>query len=313
MSVLMIAAHDGRCLDPASHRAMRAAAALDDTVDILVAGEAVAAIATEAACLAGATRVLIAEDAALAHHGPEALAATIQELAPAYRAVLAPARAPLNAALPRAAAMLDWPQISNATAVLSPHRFARFIHSGSLIETVDIDRGPFFLTINAPAFAPCASQSPAPIVSIAATPCSVKAQYLSEEAQATDRPTLETARIVIGGGRGLGGPPGVALLERLADLMGASIGATRAACDDSLLPHTCQIGQNGHKIAPDLYLAVGIAGAIQHASGFRDAKLVAAINRDPEAPIFRIADIGLIGDLFQILPALIAALQSSER
>jgi electron transfer flavoprotein alpha subunit len=309
MTTLLLAEHDNVRLDPATARAVTAAAALGAPVHVLVAGQACDAVAEAATQLAGVAKVLQVEADHYAHHLAEPLAALIARLAEGYDALLAPATANGKAVLPRVAALLDLPQISEVAAITAPGTFEQAIYAGSVLRTVRSTAAKHILTIRTSAFAPAAAQAAAPIERIAAADDPKLSTCVTLLTSAPDgRPDLASAKIVVGGGRGLGSRQGFALLQALAGRLDAAIGASRAAVDAGLATNDLQIGQGGRTIAPEIYIAVGISGAIQHLCGVRDAGIIAAINKDPEAPIFAVADIGLVGDLFAVLPALEAAL-----
>lgn len=305
MTVLLWAEHDGRCLSPAVSRAVTAARQLDLSVHILVAGVSVDAIANEAAMLAGVEKVLYAPHPAFAHNLVEPIAALLAQCGRSCQAIVAAATAQGKAIMPRVAAALNIPQISDVTAILSANRFERPVYGGSLLQTVEC-AGPFVITTRPVSFVPTGTQKSAPIETLAieATPSAVR--FISASFSDTD---ITNARVVVAGGRGVASREGFSLISALAKKMGGAVGATRAAVDAGFALNEWQIGQSGCTIAPDIYIAIGISGAIQHIAGIRDAKCIAAINKDPQAPIFRIADIGLVGDLFTEVPKLLEELK----
>lgn len=305
MSVLVIAEHDNASLKPATLSAVTAAQAIGGDVSILVAGAACAAAATAAAAVAGVSKVLVADDAAYAHQLPEAVAALIVEIAKDYSHLLAAATTTGKNLMPRVAALLDVAQISDITAVKSPDTFVRPIYAGNAMATVQSSDAVKVITVRGTAFAEAAATGGSAAVEPLAI---VKAQslsgFVSEELSVSERPELTAASIVISGGRGMGSGENFALIEKVADKLGAAIGASRAAVDAGFVPNDMQVGQTGKIVAPDLYIAVGISGAIQHLAGMKDSKVIVAINKDEEAPIFQVADYGLVDDLFKVLPEL---------
>lgn len=308
--VLMVVQQAGGVPDASIARVLTAAAALGP-VDVLVAGAAAAELAATVASFAGVRTVMTAAaphlDAGLAEDCAPLVAGLMAE----YRyCVIAASTSGKNIA-PRVAAVLDAPQVSDITAVLSPSRFSRPIYAGNAIETVEVDGWPVVLTVRATAFAPAAaSGEAAPIKAVDVPPANALAELVSEQASVSKRPDLAAARVVVSGGRGMESAAKFKMLERLADKLGAAIGASRAAVDAGFAPNDYQVGQTGRVVAPELYIAVGISGAIQHLAGMKDAKIIVAINKDGEAPIFQVADYGLVGDLFEILPAMEAALDA---
>ncbi|MCB1664372.1 MAG: FAD-binding protein [Pseudomonadales bacterium] len=305
MSVLVIAEHDNASLKPVTLSAVTAAQAIGGDVSILVAGAACAAAATAAAAVAGVSKVLVADDAAYAHQLPEAVAALIVEIAKDYSHLLAAATTTGKNLMPRVAALLDVAQISDITAVKSPDTFVRPIYAGNAMATVQSSDAVKVITVRGTAFAEAAATGGSAAVEPLAI---VKAQslsgFVSEELSVSERPELTAASIVISGGRGMGSGENFALIEKVADKLGAAIGASRAAVDAGFVPNDMQVGQTGKIVAPDLYIAVGISGAIQHLAGMKDSKVIVAINKDEEAPIFQVADYGLVDDLFKVLPEL---------
>ena len=310
MTTLLIADHDNTALGEATAHALSAAGALGGDVHLLVAGAGSATVAAEAARLAGVAKVLIAEADSLAHHLAEPLAALIVSLAGGYDAIAAPATAAGKNVMPRVAALLDVMQISDITKVVAPDTFERPIYAGNAVETVKTADAKRVITIRATAFpAAAADGDPAPVEAVAVPDLPTPAAFVSAELTRSGRPDLTAARVIVAGGRAFQSAEKFhELLEPLADKLGAAIGASRAAVDAGFAPNDLQVGQTGKVVAPELYIACGISGAIQHLAGMKDSRVIVAINKDPEAPIFAVADYGLVGDVFQILPELAKAL-----
>jgi electron transfer flavoprotein alpha subunit len=311
MAVLLLADHDNKVLGAATAKAMSAAKALGQDVHVLVAGSGCRAVAEAAAKLAGAGKVLLADAAHLTHQLAEEMAALIVPLMAHYDAVVAPATSAGKNIMPRVAALLDVAQVSDITAVKAPDTFERPIYAGNAIQTVQSTDAKKVITVRTASF-PAAGEGPsAPIAAVQPpAPIGVSA-FERAELSRSDRPELTSARIVISGGRGMQSGDNFALLEKIADRLGAAVGASRAAVDAGFVPNDYQVGQTGKVVAPDLYIAVGISGAIQHLAGMKDSKVIVAINKDSEAPIFQVADYGLVADLFQALPELEAELQKA--
>jgi electron transfer flavoprotein alpha subunit len=305
MSVLVIAEHDNKALKPATLNAVTAAAKIGGEIHLLVAGGGCRPVAEAAAKIAGVAKVLLADDPLYEHHLAENLAILVVKLAPAYSHVLAAATASGKNFMPRVAAKLDAAQISEIIAVDGPDTFVRLIYAGNAVATVQSSDPIKVITVRATGFdlAPAEGGSAA-IETLAAAGDAGTSRFVGEELRKTERPELTSARIVISGGRGMQSGANFALLEKVADKLGAAVGASRAAVDAGFVPNDYQVGQTGKIVAPDLYIAVGISGAIQHLAGMKDSKVIVAINKDEEAPIFQVADYGLVGDLFQIMPAL---------
>ncbi|MGA8549235.1 MAG: FAD-binding protein [Stellaceae bacterium] len=311
MALLVVAEHDNRVLKPATLNALAAAQeiavkeAASADVDILVAGLDCRAVAEAAAQLPGVRRVRLADDAAYQHGLAENLAPLLVELAQDYTHLLAPATTAGKNLMPRVAALLDVMQISDISAVLSPDTFVRPIYAGNALQTVQSKDPVKIITVRGTAFPPGpASGGSAPIESVAPTGDAGLSQFVRAELSKSERPELTSARVIISGGRGMQSGDNFHLLEKVADKLGAAVGASRAAVDAGFVPNDYQVGQTGKIVAPELYIAVGISGAIQHLAGMKDSKVIVAINKDEEAPIFQIADYGLVGDLFKILPEL---------
>jgi electron transfer flavoprotein alpha subunit len=309
MSVLVVAEHDNRALKPATLHAMTAAAeiakATGSDVHILVAGKDCRAVAEAAAQIAGAAKVLLADDAAYDHGIAENWAPLIVKLAPSYSHVLAPATTSGKNLMPRVAALLDVMQISDISAVESADTFVRPIYAGNALATVQSKDPIKVITVRGTAFAPAAAEGGnAPIEAVPSTGSAGTTEFVRAELSKSERPELTSARVIISGGRGMQSGDNFHLLEKVADKLGAAVGASRAAVDAGFVPNDYQVGQTGKIVAPELYVAVGISGAIQHLAGMKDSKVIVAINKDEEAPIFQIADYGIVGDLFKILPEL---------
>ncbi|CCG07271.1 electron transfer flavoprotein subunit alpha/FixB family protein [Pararhodospirillum photometricum] len=311
MAQLVLADHDNTHLRPATLNTITAASRLTGEVHVLVAGSGCQGVAQAAAAVPGVTKVLVADDPALAHPLAETLAPVVVALAPAYTHVLAPATTTGKNVLPRVAALLDVAQISEVTNVVADDTFVRPIYAGNALATVKSADALKVLTVRATAFdAAPATGGAAVVESVSVTVAPGASTYLGQELSKSERPELTSARIIVSGGRGVGSKENFALIEGLADGLGAAVGASRAAVDAGFVPNDYQVGQTGKIVAPDLYVAVGISGAIQHLAGMKDSKVIVAINKDEEAPIFQVADYGLVADLFQAVPELSAALKA---
>jgi electron transfer flavoprotein alpha subunit len=309
MTTLLLAEHDNAQLDPQTAHALTAALALGRAVHILVAGSNCAAVATAAAKPAGVERVLIADDVSYAGSIAEPLAALIVELAPNYDAIVAAATSTGKDVLPRVAALLDVMQISDAIAVENATTFRRPTYAGNAIDTVRSTDAKQVVTVRTSAFAAVPEGGSAEIVAVAAATDPALTRIVEERTAKSDRPELTSAKVVVSGGRAFGSKDKFdALLTPLAAKLNAAIGASRAAVDAGYAANELQVGQTGKIVAPDLYIACGISGAIQHLAGMRSAKVIVAINSDPNAPIFAIADYGLVGDLFALIPELTESL-----
>ena len=302
MASLVIAEHDNAHLKDATAKTVSAAAQLGGPVHVLVAGQNCKPVAEAAAKLAGVEKVLVADDGLYAHMVAESMAALILSLADKYDAILAPATTNGKNYLPRVAAKLDVPQISEVLKVVSPDTFERPIYAGNAIQTVQAGPGKKVITVRTTAFKAAESTGSAGVESLAAAADPGTSKFAHEELSKSERPELTSAKIVISGGRGMQSGDNFKLIERVADKLHAAVGASRAAVDAGFVPNDYQVGQTGKVVAPDLYIAVGISGAIQHLAGMKDSKVIAAINKDEEAPIFQIADYGLVADLFQAIP-----------
>ena len=313
MSALVIAEHDNRSLKSATAHVVTAARKLGGEIRVLVAGHQQENAAREAAALAGVANVLVADAPYLQAPTAENLAALIVAVARGGGCthVLAPATAFGKNVMPRVAALLDVAQISDITAIEAPDTFVRPIYAGNAFATVQSKDAVKVITVRTTAFDAAGSGGAAPIETIAPPAEVTSAKVVSEELTVSARPELTSARVVISGGRGLGSAENFKLLEGLADKLNAAIGASRAAVDAGYVPNDYQVGQTGKIVAPELYIAIGISGAIQHLAGMKDSKVIVAINKDPEAPIFQIADYGLVGDLFEIIPQLTAKISAA--
>ena len=309
MTVLVVAEHDNATLKVATLNAVSAAQKIGSDIHVLIAGHNATAAAKAAAQIGGVTKVLHADAPHFAATTAEALAALVLPLAAAYSHILLPATGFGKDCGPRIAALLDVAQVSDIIAVESPDTFVRPIYAGNAFATVQSKDAKKVITVRATGFdAAPASGGSAAIESLSAPAAGDRVQVLGQELTKSDRPELASARIVISGGRGLQNGANFKMLEALADKLHAAIGASRAAVDAGYVPNDYQVGQTGKIVAPDLYIAVGISGAIQHLAGMKDSKVIVAINKDPEAPIFQVADYGLVGDLFEIIPQLTAEL-----
>ena len=308
MASLVIAEHDNSVLKDATHKTVTAAAEVSQPVHVLVAGESCAAVAETCAKIAGVEKVLLADAPAYGRQLAEPMETLILSLAGKYDAILAPATTTGKNFLPRVAAKLDVGQISEILKVVSPDTFERPIYAGNAIETLQAPSGKKVITVRTTAFKAATEGGSAVVETIAAAPDPGLSSFAGEALSKSERPDLTSAKIVISGGRGLGSKENFHLLDSIADKLHAAIGASRAAVDAGFVPNDYQVGQTGKAVAPDLYIAVGISGAIQHLAGMKDSKVIVAINKDSEAPIFQVADYGLVGDLFQILPELDAEL-----
>jgi electron transfer flavoprotein alpha subunit len=312
MAVLLLAEHDNKDLAPATAKALTAARAIGDEIDILVAGENCKSVAEQAAKLDGVRKVLLADAPHLAHRLAEETAATILPLMQNYGALLAPATTMGKNVLPRVAALLDVAQVSDIVEVKAPDTFVRPIYAGNALETVQTTDKTVVATVRATAFAAAGEGGSAAIDTVEPAAKVGLSQFDGQDISASERPELTAARIVISGGRGMqSGDNFRTLIEPLADRLGAAVGASRAAVDAGYMPNDHQVGQTGKVVAPELYIAIGISGAIQHLAGMKDSKVIVAINKDAEAPIFQVADYGLVGDLFAVLPELDAELKKA--
>ncbi len=308
MTALVIAEHDNSSLKASTLNTVTAAAQCGGDVHVLVAGHQCDAAASAAAQIAGVSKVLVADAEAFANGLAENVAAQALAIAKSYSHVLAPATAYGKNILPRVAASLDVGQISEITKVESPDTFERPIYAGNAIATVQSIDAIKVITVRTTGFDAAANGGSAAIEKLDAVADSGKSAFVSRELAKSDRPELTAAKVIVSGGRGMGSGDNFKILEPLADKLGAAMGASRAAVDAGYVPNDWQVGQTGKIVAPQLYIAVGISGAIQHLAGMKDSKTIVAINKDPEAPIFSVADYGLVGDLFEAVPALIKEL-----
>jgi electron transfer flavoprotein alpha subunit len=309
MSILVIAEHDNARLGAATRNVVTAAAALGGDVHVLVAGSGAQAVAREAAGTASVAKVLLADGPALADALAENLAAQVLAVAGDYSHILFAATASGKNVAPRVAAKLDVAQISDIVAVESADTFVRPVYAGNALATVQSADAKKVITVRTTAFDPAAAEGgSAAVESVSAVADSGKSSFVGRELAKSDRPDLTAASVVVSGGRGLGSAENFKILDPLADKLGAALGASRAAVDAGYAPNDWQVGQTGKIVAPQLYVAVGISGAIQHLAGMKDSKVIVAINKDAEAPIFGVADYGLVADLFEAVPELVKAL-----
>jgi electron transfer flavoprotein alpha subunit len=309
MAILLIAEHDNATLSDQTAKTLSAASKIGSDVHVLVAGNGARPAADAAAKLAGVTKVLLAESAELAERLAEPLAALIVQLAGGYDTIVAPATASGKNVMPRVAALLDVSQISEIIDVVSPDTFKRPIYAGNAIQTVQSGEAKKVITVRTASFQSAGEGGSAPIEAVNAAADPGLSTFVENSLSSSDRPELTSAKIIISGGRALGSSEKFQeVIIPVADKLGAAVGASRAAVDAGYAPNDWQVGQTGKVVAPQLYIAVGISGAIQHLAGMKDSKVIVAINKDEEAPIFQVADYGLVGDLFTILPELEKAL-----
>jgi electron transfer flavoprotein alpha subunit len=309
MTTLVIAEHDNATVKGATYNTVTAALACGGEVHLLVAGHNAQGAAQAASQIAGVAKVLHAESPGLEHGLAENLAAQVLAIARDYSHILFPATAGGKNVAPRVAALLDVAQISDATQVISADTFERPIYAGNAMATVQSSDAIKVITVRTTAFDPAATGGSAPVQSLAATADGAASRFMGSEIAKLDRPELTAAKIIVSGGRAMGSSEQFhAVLEPLADKLGAALGASRAAVDAGYAPNDWQVGQTGKIVAPQLYIAAGISGAIQHLAGMKDSKVIVAINKDPEAPIFSVADYGLEADLFTAVPELVSAL-----
>jgi len=309
MSILVVAEHDNTSINAATLTTVAAANAIGGEITVLVAGSSCATAAEAASNIAGVSKVLVADNAAYANQLAENVGQLVADLGKDYGHILAPATTTGKNVLPRTAALLDVAQISDITAVESADTFKRPIYAGNVIATVQSSDAIKVITVRGTAFdAVAAEGGSAAVEAVEAAVDAGVSSFVGEEVAESDRPDLTAARVVISGGRGMQNGENFKLLEAIADKLDAAIGASRAAVDAGFVPNDLQVGQTGKIVAPDLYIAVGISGAIQHLAGMKDSKVIVAINKDEEAPIFQIADYGLVADLFDAVPELSAAL-----
>jgi electron transfer flavoprotein alpha subunit len=311
MAILVLADHDGRHVKQPTRSAVAAAERIGGEVHVLVVGEGVAEAAQAAAKMPGVAKVLVADSPVYAHPLAEPLAALLATLAPGYSHLLAPSTTTGKNVMPRLGALLDVQPISDIAGVVDADTFVRPIYAGNALATVKSSDATKVITVRAASFDPLPEEGgSAAIEPVAAAEDPGLSRFVGQELSKSERPELTAARIVISGGRGMGSGENFKLIDAVADKLGAAVGASRAAVDAGFVPNDYQVGQTGKIVAPELYVAVGISGAIQHLAGMKDSKVIVAINKDEEAPIFQVADYGLVADLFQALPELAAALDS---
>ncbi|NRF09291.1 electron transfer flavoprotein subunit alpha/FixB family protein [Agrobacterium pusense] len=309
MAILLLAEHDNATLSDLTAKTLTAATQIGGDVHVLVAGSGARGAADAAAKLSGVSKVLLADDASYANQLAEPLAALIVSLAPSYDVIIAPATASAKNVTPRVAALLDVAQVSEIIEVVGPDTFKRPIYAGNAIQTVQATDGKKVITVRPTAFAAAAEGGSAAVETIAAAENPGVSSFVSDALASSDRPELTSAKIIISGGRALGSSEKFKeVILPVADKLGAAVGASRAAVDAGYAPNDWQVGQTGKVVAPQLYIAAGISGAIQHLAGMKDSKVIVAINKDEEAPIFQVADYGLVADLFEALPELQKAL-----
>ena len=309
MTILLLAENDASGLSEQTAKALTAASQIGGDVHVLVAGAGAKAAAEAAAKLAGVAKVLVADDVSLTNNLAEPLGALIVSLAPAYGVIIAPATTSAKNVLPRVAALLDVMQISEIVEVVSADTFKRPIYAGNAIQTVQSSDAKKVITVRTASFAAAGEGGSASVEAVAAAGNPGVSSFVSDALASSERPELTSAKVIISGGRALGSSEKFQeVILPVADKLGAAVGASRAAVDAGYAPNDWQVGQTGKVVAPDLYIAVGISGAIQHLAGMKDSKVIVAINKDPEAPIFGVADYGLVGDLFQVVPELTGAL-----
>jgi electron transfer flavoprotein alpha subunit len=309
MTTLLLAEHDDKTLKDATHKALTAAKALGGDVHVLVAGHGCRPVAEAAAKLAGVTKVLLADGAVYEHMLAEPVAALVVSLAPSYDAIVAAATTSGKNVMPRVAALIDVMQVSEIVKVIAPDTFERLIYAGNAVQTVRSKDKIKVITVRTSTFQATPEGGSAPVEAVAAAADPGISAFVGEELSRSERPELTSAKIIISGGRAMQSRENFTkYIEPVADKLGAAVGASRAAVDAGYAPNDWQVGQTGKVVAPELYIAVGISGAIQHLAGMKDSKVIVAINKDEEAPIFQVADYGLVADLYQALPELAAEL-----
>lgn len=314
MPTLLLAEHDNKTLKDSTNKALTAAKALGAPVHVLVAGQGCKAVAEAAAKLDGVQKVLLADAAPYQHSLAEPLAALIVSLAAGYEAIAAPSTSNGKNVMPRVAALLDVMQISDVTKVVAPDTFERPVYAGNAIQTVKSKDSKKIITVRTASFQPAGTGGSASVENAAAAADPGVSTFVGEELSKSDRPELTSAKIIISGGRAMQSRDNFTkYIEPVADKLGAAVGASRAAVDAGYAPNDWQVGQTGKVVAPELYIAVGISGAIQHLAGMKDSKVIVAINKDEEAPIFQVADYGLVADLYQALPELDSELAKIKR
>jgi electron transfer flavoprotein alpha subunit len=311
MSILILAEHDHNALKPNTLNCVTCAQQLPGDITLLVVGDACQAVAEQAAAIVGVNKVILVQHACYQHFLAENMAELVASLADRYQYVLAPASTFGKNILPRVAALLDVAQISDITAVKDPTTFVRPIYAGNAFATVQSHDDKQVLTVRSSAFDSASTHAQlAPIETCEKVIESTNSEFIARELSESERPELTSARVIVSGGRGLQSGDNFKLLEQLADCFGAAIGASRAAVDAGFVPNDYQVGQTGKIVAPELYFAIGISGAIQHLAGMKDSKVIVAINKDEDAPIFQVADYGLVGDLFTFIPEIIEFMQN---
>ena len=308
MTTLLISEHDNHSLAESNKKVMSAALKIEEDIHVLVAGKDCAKIAEEVSKIEGVSKVLLCDDDIYKNHLAESYADLIVSIASDYNSILAIASTTGKNCMPRVAALLDIPQISEIINVIDSETFERPIYAGNAIQTVKSLNSKKIITVRAPSFQAIGEQDPAIIENINSADNKNLSQHVSDELTKSDRPELTSAKVIVSGGRGMQSGDNFVLLEGVADKLGAALGASRAAVDAGFVPNDYQVGQTGKVVAPELYIAVGISGAIQHLAGMKDSKVIVAINKDEEAPIFQVADYGLVADLFTAIPDLDAAL-----
>ncbi len=304
MSVLVLAEHDGGELKSGTYNTVTAASKIGGEIHVLICGHNVDNVASEVAKISGVTKVLYANSESFGHHLPENLAPFIAGLADGYSHILAPSTTFGKNLMPRIAALKDVQQISDIMEVIDASTFKRPVYAGNAIATVQSSDALKLITVRVSNFDAAGKEGSATVENIAGADDTSLTKFVSQELTKSERPDLTAAKIVVSGGRGVGSKENFQIIEKLADKLGAAVGASRAAVDAGYAPNDYQVGQTGKIVAPDLYMAIGISGAIQHLAGMKDSKVIVAVNKDPEAPIFQVADYGLVGDLFTVLPEL---------
>ena len=312
MTTLLVAEHNNATLNTATHKALTAALELENDVHVLIAGHNCREVAVEASSLSGASKILVADASHLAKHLAEEMSALVISLIPNYDAVISTATTTAKNFMPRVAAMLDVAQVSEIISVKAPDTFERPIYAGNAIQTVQSTDSKLVITVRTTAFAAAEEGGNSEIEDVAVPDPIGISTFIKDEVSKSDRPELAAAKIVVSGGRGMQSGENFQMLDRIADKLGAAVGASRAAVDAGFVPNDYQVGQTGKVVAPELYIAVGISGAIQHLAGMKDSKVIVAINKDEEAPIFQVADYGLVADLFEAVPELEKELEKLE-
>ena len=308
MAILVIAEHDGKNLKPGTANTITAATKIGGDVTVLIAGQGCADAGATAAKVAGVSKVLVADAAHYAGALAENMAALVLSVAKNYSHIVAPATGFGKNFMPRVAALLDVQQISDISSVVSADTFVRPTYAGNVMATVQSSDAIKVITVRATAFDPAGDGGSAPVEALAATPAAGLSKFNGQELTKSARPELTAARIIVSGGRGMGSAENFKILEPLADKLGAAVGASRAAVDSGFVPNDYQVGQTGKIVAPEMYVAVGISGAIQHLAGMKDSKVIVAINKDAEAPLFSIASYWIVDDLFKVVPELVTEL-----